>query len=758
MPPTGRKAPTFFHNRLRLLAVVAFVCVCGLTMQASRLTLINGYASLDRAEARLRTQRWLPTWRGSILDRNGTVLARDEPRWAAAVSWDAITGAWADERARNAARDALGRAAWNALTADQRAAKADTLRAPFTETLDELWEALAEAGGIDRDTLDARLHATRGRVQRLAASVWERQRQAWESRVGPNGPAFRPRAIAEQVRPHVLLGDIDDVTAIALRRFAEAHDELVELQYVRRRVTDAPPGEVTLETDTMPRAVRRGSITVDTGRPGAMLIGAVRDEVWKEDVDRRPFRDPATGEVDRGGYRLDDIVGASGMERAAEDVLRGMVGQVSVRRDTGSREREAPTPGQDVRLTIDAALQRRVEAVLDPDTGLTSVQLWHHNEALELGTRLPASVVVLDVPTGEILAMASTPGRAELDELTQAEQQALTPWLMRPAQIVVPPGSIVKPLILAAAAAEGLVTMQEPIVCNGHHIKGHPGVARCWVYRPKFGMATHGPLAAREALARSCNCYFYELGERLGLDRLATWFDAFGMGTAPDIGLTPPEALAAGRSVEASGIVPDAEQRAAIVRSGEGLYESIAQAIGQGKLGWTPLHAADAFATLARGGRIVEPTLIVGYQPQRRRTERLLPQAAVDAALVGMQDAASKWYGTAATIKYGDNDREPIISAPWVRVYAKTGTAQTPPWVRDVDGDGVIAPGERVGDLEHSWYVALVGNDTDPMPRYAIAVLVEYGGSGGRTAGPIADQVIRAMQATGWLDSNGGRG
>ena len=96
------------------------------------------------------------------------------------------------------------------------------------------------------------------------------------------------------------------------------------------------------------------------------------------------------------------------------------------------------------------------------------------------------------------------------------------------------------------------MTPQETIVCNGHHVKGHPTVARCWVYRPQFGMATHGPLAAQEALARSCNCYFYELGERMGLDTLATWFDAFGMGTAMDIGLTPSGARAAGRSVVGS--------------------------------------------------------------------------------------------------------------------------------------------------------------------------------------------------------------
>ncbi len=751
MPVARRKAPTFFHSRLRLLGAIAIMCVLVLIVQAGRLVIGDGGSALQRAQSRLHTHRWLPTWRGAITDRNGVVLARDEPRWAAAVAWDAITGTWADEQARDEAVQAIGRAGWGALDNDAREQAIDQYRGTYQAVLETLWELLAQAGEVDRESLDARLHATRGRVQHLAAIVWDRQRQSHEKRVGPDGPAFRQRPIAEQVQPHVLLGDIDDRHAIDLRRFADTYPDLVELQYVRRRVTDMPGAVVVVDTDMFPRDARRGDIEIQANQPAAMLVGKVRDEVWQEDVERRPFRNPDTGAIDRGGYRLDDLVGASGMERAAEDRLRGDVGLLETRRDTGESTRQEPVPGATVQLTIDASLQRAVEAILDPGTGLTVVQPWHDNEALELGTRLPASVVVLDVATGEIIAMASTPGRAELSELTLADQQALTPWLIRPAQVVVPPGSIVKPLVLAAAAAEGLVDVEEHIVCNGHHVKGHPDVARCWVYRTKYGMSTHGPLQAQEALARSCNCYFYELGERLGLDALAQWYGVFGMDSAPDIGLTPPEARAAGRSVEAKGLVPDAEARAAIRARGEGLYEAIAESIGQGRLGWTPLHAADAFATLARGGERKEPTLVVGHTPIRRAPTRILPRAVVEAALDGLEDGATKHYGTGSRIRYAQGDAEPIITVSDVRVRAKTGTAQAPPWVRDVDGDGVIAPGERTRDLDHAWYVGLVGPEDENMPQYAIAVLLEYGGSGGRGAGPIADQVIRAMQTQGLL-------
>ena len=754
MPVARRKAPTFFHGRLRLLGAIAALFVLGLSVQGARLVLFKGEASLKQAEKRLRTHRWLPTWRGAILDRNGTVLARDEPRWAAAVAWGAITGTWADEMAAKAARGDMGQAAWSGLDHAQRQRAIDEFRAPFVEALDELWAVLAAAGKMTTDTLDERLRLTRRRVQKLAAVVWDRQRTTHTERVGPDGPTFKPRPIAEHVQPHILLGDIDDGDAIGLRRFADDHQDLVDLRYVRRRVMDEPTGTVTLQSDTMPRAIRRGAIDIQTDQPAAMVVGRVRNEVWQEDIERRPFRDPVSGDIDRGGYRLDDIVGASGMERAAEDVLRGDVGLIETRRDTGDQTREPAVAGADVQLTIDAKLQRRIEAILDPSTGLTQVQPWHNAEHLELGTRLPASVVVLDIPTGEILAMASTPGRAELADLTMADRQALTPWLIRPAQVVVPPGSIVKPLILAAAAAEGLVASDELIDCNGYHFPGHPRIARCWVHRPQYGMATHGPLGAREALARSCNCFFYELGERLGLERLALWYGIFGLNTAPDIGLTSPDLRAAGRSIEAAGMIPDQDERSEIRRRGEGVFEAIAQAIGQGKLGWTPLHAADAFATLARGGVRIEPTLVMGHTPTPRSKGRTLPPDIVDAALAGMTDAVREHYGTAARLRYAANDTEPLFRAPGVRLLGKTGTAQAPPWVRDVDGDGVIAPGERVGDLDHAWFVGLVDDDAHGTPRYAIAVLVEYGGSGGRAAGPIADQVVRALQAEGWLSGD----
>ena len=129
------------------------------------------------------------------------------------------------------------------------------------------------------------------------------------------------------------------------------------------------------------------------------------------------------------------------------------------------------------------------------------------------------------------------------------------------------------------------------------------------------------------------------------------------------------------------------------------------------------------------------------------RDEFLLPPTVAE-SLEGLESAVTDSWGTGSRLKYGPGDYEPIFNVEPLRVWGKTGTAQAPPLVTDVDGDGVLQPGERIENLHHAWFVGLAG-ETDP--RYAMAVFVEHGGSGGRVAGPIANQVIHALRETGHL-------
>ncbi|MDP6479310.1 MAG: penicillin-binding transpeptidase domain-containing protein [Phycisphaerales bacterium] len=742
---TRRKAPVMYHRRLWLLAACLGIVLVVLIVQAVRLTLVQGATHRAIAVSRLLEQHWLPTWRGSILDRKGRVLAQDEPRWEVAVSWDAITGQWAEDRAIRAARNAMGRDAWSMASPERRSGAIEAERRRWDEVLDALWTAIASAADLDRDEMDIRLNDIRSRVQRMAAVVWDAQRRRHEARFGSGeGPDFVPRPIREQADVHVIVPDLREAQAAELDAFAAEYDDLLDLRYARHRTHPYERQIVEVDMSTMPGPLRSDTVQpIMIPRVADVLLGDIRDTVWEEDVARRPFRDPDTREIDRGGYRQSDAVGSRGIEQAWEDTLRGEVGMVVRERDIGETAREEPVGGGDVQLTIDADVQARLEAVLDPDIGLTRVQVWHRNAALPDETVLPASVVVLDIATGEIIAMASSPW--QLGDMTEGEVQSLQPWLIRPAQVTAPPGSIIKPMILVAAVSEGVIDVDQQIECTGHHFENQPNIARCWIYRPKYGMATHGILGPVEALARSCNSWFYELGDRLGLARLGDWLGSMGLGERLDIGLS----AAWAEPLEASGSRPGGGDIDALQRQGEDTFESVMMAIGQGRTTWTPLHAANAYATLARAGRRVPPTLVRGYQPAEILQGRPLSPQLVETAITGLEDVVKQSYGTGNHLSL-DSGREPIFRVQGVRIAAKTGTAQAPPWRRDVDGDGEIVSGERTTELEHSWVVGLLGDEGGPW-RYAFAVLVEYGGSGGRVAGPIADQTIRAMQAEGYL-------
>jgi penicillin-binding protein 2 len=395
-----------------------------------------------------------------------------------------------------------------------------------------------------------------------------------------------------------------------------------------------------------------------------------------------------------------------------------------------------------------------VQAILSHELGLTRVQPWHNNsDALPYGRALNSSAVVLDVETGEILAMVSMPTMAMGQRMSEARRKIDDPWVNRPVEGIYPPGSIIKPLVLSAAVMERVHTVGTPIECRGHFFENNPNNARCWIYRPQFGMIGHGPLRTEEALARSCNVYFYTLADRLGMARLSNWFRRFGLGSPLDVGLQSPVGLG-----EHGGQVPDEEVIAKFRRTGELDFASVIMGIGQGPVTWTPVQAANAYAMLARGGVARDATLVpddmrISHRPSREHLA--LPESLVNAALEGLRQSVAEPFGTGYQVRYEQNSElspDRIINAESVIVWAKTGTAQAPPLRVDTTGDG--EPDSLLRELSHAWFVGLVGPKSTKKPTHAIAVLVEYGGSGGRVAGPIANQIIRALQKEGYLPGN----
>lgn len=740
-----------FHRRLILL--IAFFTIAGSVLMArvARLTIVDGAALLREAERRLVSERWIETTRGRILDRAGRVLAMDRPAFDVAFEYEVITGEWAVQQAARAARRAHADD-WLTRSPAERDALLEAELPPYRHTLDSLWDAVAATAGLPREEVERRKSAVIEHVQRMAVSIWERRRLAREQELSreketlvETSLAEVARPIREQREPHVLLHGVDDSVAFVFRKLSE--------EYPGLRVTDgvsrAYPFEsmdVVVNLSTFPASLRaRRLITVPVHGVATGIIGWMRDRVFEEDIATRRAATGLDPPDDLGRYLPGDSVGSSGLEKSMERTLRGVRGRESHRLDTGAVERIEPVPGTEVRLTLDVELQARIQAILDPSLGLTVVQDWHSTQ-LPHGSRLAAGVAVVDIETGDVLALASTPSftRKELDENPERiyADIALAPSINRAYERPYAPGSIVKPIVLATAVTDGAHHLDQLIACDGHLLPGRNDIYRCWIYRPQFGYTTHsmqvgGPLDGAEAIARSCNIYFYTLGRQLGAERLATMYAELGVGERLRFGLESGAPGFIGRLDDSPMDEPDA----------------IFMGIGQGPVSWTPLHAAAAYATLARGGLVIEPRLVVMDEP-RKRTDLKWSREAVSTALEGLRRSANEDRGTGHHLSLPAG-RERIFNATGVRIAGKTGTAQSGPIYQDSDHDGSPDRDANGGFIpirsgDHGWTNVLVGPEGGAY-RYAIAVVAEYGGSGSRVAGPIANQVVHALQRLGYL-------
>ncbi|MEM7229043.1 MAG: penicillin-binding transpeptidase domain-containing protein [Planctomycetota bacterium] len=764
---TRRIAFGMFHRRLVLLALVVLVVVAVLSLQVMRLTVVEGDTRRAIAEASLDRVTYLPTYRGRIIDRRGNVLARDRASYELAISYDVITGDWSRQQARLLARKEAGREPWSRMSRWDRQRLTNQHVATFEAERQQLFTTICLLGDIDRVELDQRLDKIKRRVESMAAIVHDQQRQKAFKAYGGDGSSFKfnPRPIFEQEAAHTVLTNLRDAVALEFNRMARERDGILEVRDTRRREYPWKRVEVEVDRSTLPRPLASNErARLPVVGVADHVLGRVRIGARDEDIRRHPFRDLRDGSVSLAGYRpVGDEVGISGLESAFESHLRGKWGRVIEHVDTGDEDRTTPEPGRDLQITLDLMLQARIQAILDPSIGLTRVQPWHQNPALPVGTALLSSVVVIEVESGEVLALVCKPTMADAELMSDDDVKRTSPWINRATEAVYPPGSIIKPLVLIAAAKDALHDLHDPIECTGHYFAQDKSAARCWIYREKWNMQTHGPLFANEAIAKSCNIFFYTLADRLGIDRLLYWYERFGLGEPLDIGLLAPalytddEGKIRERFVgESGGYLPTEAHIQEMADKQYLNFTSVILGIGQGPVTWTPLQAANAYATIARGGVTRDATLIpyAGHREGRSREDIPMSRELTNITLDGLRLAVTE--GTGHRIVYGDGDEERILRAPGVSTWAKTGTAQSPPYpLGDVDGDGKIDYSresvEVIHDLDHSWFVGLVGpRDTD-VPMYAIAVIVEYGGSGGRVAGPIADQVIRALQAERYL-------
>ena len=768
----NRAAPLLdrFQRRLLLLGAVGCVMLMLLGAQLFRLAFFEHAAHAKETARYLTTRRLLPASRGTIFDRRGEVLASDRASWNVLVDYDAITGRWAANRARAQALQEIGKAAWATLSPQRRTLEVLQRLDAWENTLEtQVFGLIAQAGGFDRSELERRFDEIVARAERQALTRREALRDAALRRYGADAriEGIEQEIVAAQREAHVLLTDVSDEVAFAFQRISDAYPKTVTVQAASERIRAWEHVAFDLPRRDFVSPVRSNKpVKVELHGVLDHLLGSTRTQVYPEDLARRRlFAEGSSDIIDLGGYRADrDIVGSSGIERRAEDHLRGLRGVVERDLEHSVENRFAPVPGQDLTLSIDIRLQARVQALFSEESGLAEIQQWQRGwdpegspraGPLPVGWKLNGAFVVLDIASGEVLAAGSTPTLSEGRAMDAVQRTVEQPQIFRAFEGVYPPGSILKPLVFVAAAAEGVVQQGETIECKGHFFPDAVDSVRCWIYRPTEGRSTvHGPLAASEALARSCNIFFYTLADRLGTERLVRWLGAFGLGRALDADCAVERVQADGKTTwsgTAAASMPDAAQ-IADWKLKRDRTSPVLLGIGQGALSWTPLQAANAFATLARGGVFIPPTVI-------RRTEIPrgavlgLPAWAVEDALAGLRQSVSASHGTGHHVTLENGVKEPLFDIDALTIWGKTGTATASLLALDNDADGETDARVRT---DHAWFVGLVAPKGE-APQYAVAVLLEHGGSGGKVAGPVAAQVFRALAAEGYLGSEAAR-
>ncbi len=394
-------------------------------------------------------------------------------------------------------------------------------------------------------------------------------------------------------------------------------------------------------------------------------------------------------------------IGRAGLEAYYDDLLRGKDGGRQVEVDAAGTpvkemERKNPVPGHNFHLTIDLNLQKATEAAMDQQI------------ANGIGTHGIAAVAI-DPNTGAVLAMASRPaynpnwftrGITE-KEWAQINDNPNHPMENRVIAGEYPPGSTFKLITGTAALELKKVTADEMIFDSGRH----------WLVDMRnAGGEALGWLNFTEALAKSDNVYFYEMGRRVGIDKLAEYARMFGMGKKTGIALRG----------EAAGLVASEEYKKKVFNQDWYLGDTFNSAIGQGFQLVTPLQAAMIVSEVANGGIQYKPFLVSRidnldgtpykiFAPEQVGTLSV-SKSTLDLVREGMRNVAEE-SGTAGSLFAGFP----------IQVAGKTGTA------------------ENYGGADHAWFVAYAPYE---HPRIVIAVLTEQGGYGATASGPIAKTML----------------
>jgi len=696
--------------------------------------------------------RTIPFVRGRILDRTGRVLTSEEADWEVKVDYGvlAMDPGYLDGLVRRFRDD--GRYGEGLTEAEVEIALA--------HEIDRMWARMVEFSGEAPAALHGRADDICQRIRRIREGV--SRRLGFET------------VIEEQRLPHAILTGLDDQQQVIARSSSDGFG-------------DYP--WVTVEAGTRRAHHQAECLAHVLGRVAPVDADQLANDPYANDDLRR--------------YRGDEVVGVSGVEWTAENILRGRRGRQREDRRGESLEDIPPDNGRDVQLTLRYDLQEQLYDLL----------------AREL-PRSPYSrggvIVVLDVASRDVLALVSYPA---YDPNRFGERYADlrrdtvgTPLRFRAVSNSYEPGSIVKPLTCLAGLSTGKITLETRLDCAGYLFPDHPDapVSRCWQIAGTSTRKAHGLIDVVQALEGSCNVFMYRVGTAVGVDGLCNFFDFAHFGKRSGIGLRE----------EALGINPtpswlNKEAGRAVVQADARLF-----AIGQGEVQVTPLQAANLMATYAAGAYqpvrpIAGPGAATGERTGDEDTAlRAVAQAAGENAADDATAPSPRWdlpvgaeawraihQGLYAVVNSPDGTAHKYahFQNPHYALAGKTGSATTNPQptayrLRYKDARGneavtILPAGDR-GNAEkdfaslhpdckldrnatavqetwppgppaeggrhaHAWFAGylqrLDAADRpllEEQPRVAFAVLVEYGGSGGRASGPIAREVADILLDT----------
>lgn len=395
----------------------------------------------------------------------------------------------------------------------------------------------------------------------------------------------------------------------------------------------------------------------------------------------------STGELGGG-----DLVGRRGVERRHDSFLRGRDGERVIVVDSRGRLREEhgnrqASSGRDLKLTLDLDLQEEAARYFEDRVG---------------------AAIALDPRNGEVLAFVSAPSynpnvfarRLERGEWQKIVGAPNDPLQNRTIQNLYSPGSVFKIVVAVAGLEEGVVDEDDRYVCRGA-TRIYNRRFRCWK------ASGHGSVNLHQAIQKSCDVFFYHLGQKLGVEKIAHYARLFGLGETTGIDLEG----------EKRGLVPDLDW--SLSSRGSPWYpgETISVAIGQGPLLVTPIQIASLMAVVANGGYLVEPHLVARESPAPRRRVAISPEAR-ELVRKGLWAVVND-RGTGAIARLSD-----------VEIAGKTGTVQVIEQKARTENSDL--PFEH---RDHAWFGSFAPAEDAEL---VVVVFVEHGGKGSEQAAPLA--------------------